>query len=348
MKFFKTAQGRSSIFLAIEGLAKKKKKFIITQSFTCVAVPEAIIKSGYEPFWIDIELQTYSMDIEKLKEAILKFKEDFSAILVQFTYGLIPKYYKEIKEIARENKIPLIEDRCHCNFIHDYSNLILNKKNESFAYCYSFENAKPIKLGRGGLLILNQRDKRVISNIENTYKNFKNQSIFKSALFFAIALAFIIFRNTYFYWPLLDIYRNLAKKGLLPSNFKSTLNDLKFEKMGFIQSSIIYLIRRNYEFRQILLKKFKFYKGVKDSNKRFVYKYPMYVNDKEKAINYCKKKNIAVSDYFNSPIQPLSSDQYFLVNYKESFFKNAEAASCHIIVFDRKPKKNQRKIIQNL
>ena len=210
MKFFKTAQGRSSIFLAIEGLAKKKKKFIITQSFTCVAVPEAIIKSGYEPFWIDIELQTYSMDIEKLKEAILKFKEDFSAILVQFTYGLIPRYYKEIKEIARENNIPLIEDRCHCNFIHDYANLILNKKNESFAYCYSFENAKPIKLGRGGLLILNQRDKRVILNIENTYKNFKNQSIFKSALFFAIALAFILFRNTYFYWPLLDIYRNLA------------------------------------------------------------------------------------------------------------------------------------------
>ena len=74
-EFFKTAQGRSSIFLAIDGLAKKNKKYILTQSFTCVAVPEAIIKSGYEPYWIDIELQTYSMDIQELKEAIKNVKE---------------------------------------------------------------------------------------------------------------------------------------------------------------------------------------------------------------------------------------------------------------------------------
>ena len=151
MNFFKTAQGRSSIFLAIDGLARKNKKFILTQSFTCVAVPEAIIRSGYKPYWIDIELQTYSMDIEELKLAIEKCKGNFAAILIQFTYGLIPRYYTQIKQFARENKIPIIEDRCHCHFIHDYKNLI-SKNNKSYAYCYSFENAKPIKLGRGRIV----------------------------------------------------------------------------------------------------------------------------------------------------------------------------------------------------
>ena len=347
MNFFKTAQGRSSIFLAIDGLARKNKKFIITQSFTCVAVPEAIIRSGYKPYWIDIELQTYSMDIEELKVAIEKCKGNFAAILVQFTYGLIPRYYTQIKQFARENKIPIIEDRCHCHFIHDYKNLIL-KNNKSYAYCYSFENAKPVKLGRGGLLIFNHKDEKVILGIKNTYKNFKNQSIFKSVLFFAIALAYILFRNTNFYWPLLDIYRNLAKKGFLPSNFKSTLKDLKFEKMGLIQSSIISFMKMNFEIRLSLSEKFKFLKFINASNKVFEYKFPLYVNNKKKAINYCKQNKIPVSDYFNSPIQPLSSDQFHKVNYQESFFKNAEAASCHIIVFDKKPKKNLIKIIQNL
>ena len=86
MRLFKTAQGRSSILLAIEGLARKDKKFIITQSFTCVAVPEAIIKSGFKPFWLDIELQTFSIDLEKFKEALKKYEREFAALIFQHTY----------------------------------------------------------------------------------------------------------------------------------------------------------------------------------------------------------------------------------------------------------------------
>ena len=59
MRTYKTAQGRSSLYLAIKALAIKDKKYIITQAFTCSAVPEAIIFSGFTPFWLDIELDTF-------------------------------------------------------------------------------------------------------------------------------------------------------------------------------------------------------------------------------------------------------------------------------------------------
>ena len=85
MRTYKTAQGRSSLYLAIKALAIKDKKYIITQAFTCSAVPEAIIFSGFTPFWLDIELDTFSIDIEKFIEAIEKFPSQFAAIFIQHT-----------------------------------------------------------------------------------------------------------------------------------------------------------------------------------------------------------------------------------------------------------------------
>ena len=317
MRLFKTAQGRTSILLAIEGLARKDKKFIITQSFTCVAVPEAIIKSGYKPFWLDIELQTFSIDLEKFKESLKKYEREFAALIIQHTYGITPKYYNEIKKIALENNIPLIEDRCHCNFMEDYKYLRSNFNSNKIAYCYSFENAKPIKLGRGGLLILSEHDESVLKTVENIYYKFGKQSNLDSILNFSIAIAYIIFRNTKLYWPLLDLYRYFAKKGLLPSNFKSTLKDLKYEKIGLIQFLIISFLIMSIEVDLFLAIKYKSYKAIRKILRIFFKnpkKFPLYVNNKKNAINYCKKNNIAVSDYFNGPVQPLNSDQYHLVD----------------------------------
>ncbi len=343
MRIYKTAQGRTSMLLAIKGLAIKKKKYIITQAFTCAAVPEAIIFAGYTPFWLDIELTTFSINIKKFELAIEKYPDNFAAIFIQHTFGLVPKYYEEIKDLAKRNKIPIIEDRCHCNFVQNHNFLINNPDNEKIAYCYSFENAKPINLGRGGVLLASKFKDEEYNKIDESLKNFKKQSFLKSILHICIAISYNFFYKTIFYWPILRIYRRMASKKLMPSNFNKFLDDFSCERIGFFQEIIISTLIKVSEntfknSKKILLK--SFFKIILHNFIFNANRFPVYVKNKKKAINYCKKKFIPAKDYFNTPIQPLKFEEYKFINYRENICKKAEIASKHIISFDKMPSKS--------
>lgn len=342
MRIFKTSQGRSSLFLAFKAFAKKNKKFIITQAFTCVAVPEAIIAAGYIPLWVDIELDTFSTSEESLKNILKKNQNQIAGILIQHTYGVVPKNYNEMKVLAKQFNIPIIEDRCHCNFLKDYSDqfILKSKSTEAIIYCYSFENAKPITLGRGGILLTNNESNQELNIIKSNYKSFKNQIFFTSVLHLLIAINYILFSSGPFYWPLLRVYRLLAKKNILPSNFRPDLNEMTLNRMGVIQSFIIsfliYLIKvKNNNPRNSL--SFKLSSKVSNYFLKRKSKYPLFVSNKKSVISYCKKNFICVREYFNSPIQPLDDSNFDCAYYKINLCKIAEKAAKHVIVFDIKP-----------
>lgn len=343
MRIFKTSQGRSSLFLAFKTFARKDKKFIITQAFTCVAVPEAIIAAGYKPLWVDIELDTFSISEESLKKILKNHKNEIACILIQHTYGLPPKNYKKLISTGTEYNIPIIEDRCHCNFLKDYSDLFELECSNPIVYCYSFENAKPIKLGRGGILLTKNVSKQQLKIIKFNYKGFKSQNFLKSLLHLIIATNYILFSSSPFYWPLLTFYRFLAKNGILPSNFKSNLRNMVFYKMGIFQSLIISsLILLTKLLKKNIGNSVVHKLGIKLSNYflKGNLKYPIYVNNKKKVINYCKENLIYVKEYFSSPIQPLNESNFDLAYYKINLCKVAEKASKHVVAFDRKPNKS--------
>ena len=340
MRIYKTAQGRSSMFLAIKALADSNKKFIITQAFTCAAVPESIIYAGFQPFWLDIELETFSMDIGSFRDAIKKYPDQFGAIFIQHTFGIIPKYYNKLKDLANAKNIPIIEDRCHCNFLENYFFLKNKKNNEKIAYCFSFENAKPINLGRGGILLTSNFSDLEKINVKKNLKDFKQQSLLKSLLHICISLSYNFFYRTIFYWPILSLYRRLTLLGLMPSNFNKFLDDFSCEKIGIFQDKIlsflVFLVELKLKYKKnILYRLFSklILKNFFNNSKRF----PIFVKDKEKAINICKSRFIPVKDYFNTPIQPLNLEEYSLVNYKNHLCLKAEEASRHIISFDSYP-----------
>jgi len=350
MRTYKTAQGRSSLYLAIKALAIKDKKYIITQAFTCSAVPEAIIFSGFTPFWLDIELDTFSIDIEKFIAVIEKFPSQFAAIFIQHTFGLVPKNYEELKILSKKNNIPIIEDRCHCNYIKNYKYLIRNKSREKIAYCYSFENAKPINLGRGGVLLVSNLSVGEFKKIDKEFKTFKNQNFFKSILHLNIAFLYNFFYKSIFYFPMLSLYRKLANKGIMPSNFNNFLYDFSCENIGYLQDKIIsfltFACRISLDYNSNIIIKNIFINFLNNYFSREE-RLPLYVQNKEKAISICKKNFIPVKDFFNTPIQPLKPNEYKNVNYTNNLCRNAEKASRHIISFDKIPSKKLLMKIKN-
>jgi perosamine synthetase len=155
--FFNSARGALS-FLLMQ-LNDVEKNEIITQSFSCLVVPNAIKFAGYKPIYVDID-ETYNLDIEDLKR---KINEKTKAIIIQNTFG-IPAKIEEILEIAHQNNILVIENLTHSlgakykgKYLGDFGDFAL----------LSFNRNKVISSIIGGALVVN--NKNFLEKIKNSY-----------------------------------------------------------------------------------------------------------------------------------------------------------------------------------
>ncbi len=71
---------------------------VIIPAFTCVVVPNPIIYLGAKPVYVDIDPETYNLDLDKLKTAITSKTR---VIVCQNTYGLSTDLV-EITSLAKE------------------------------------------------------------------------------------------------------------------------------------------------------------------------------------------------------------------------------------------------------
>jgi hypothetical protein len=134
---------------------------VITQAFSCLVVPNAIKFAGYKPIYVDID-ETYNLDIEDLKR---KINERTKAIIIQNTFG-VPAKIDEILEIARQNKILVIENLTH-SLGAKYKGKYLGNFGD-FALL-SFNRNKVISSIIGGALVVN--NKNFLEKIKQNYES---------------------------------------------------------------------------------------------------------------------------------------------------------------------------------
>ena len=122
---------------------------VIVPSFSFFATAEVVNLVGAKPVFVDIEDQTYNIDISKIEAAIT---EKTKAIMFVSLYGQTPDI-DAIMAIGKKHKIPVIEDGAQ-SFGATYK----NKKSCSIAdiSCTSFFPAKPLGCyGDGGAVFFN-------------------------------------------------------------------------------------------------------------------------------------------------------------------------------------------------
>ena len=141
--FFFTNMGRTSLYVILKALNLPRNSKIGVPLYSCTVVFDAIIKSGCVPYFIDIDIDNYTLDPVDLAKKI----GGLSAVVVIHTFGR-PADMDKIKEITGD--VPVIEDCAHS---------ILSKYKEkqtgtlSFASFFSFK--KYLSMGDGGMIILN-------------------------------------------------------------------------------------------------------------------------------------------------------------------------------------------------
>jgi dTDP-4-amino-4,6-dideoxygalactose transaminase len=138
--------GRSALMAILESLEMEKDAEVLLQAFTCNAVANPIIWSGFKPIYVDCDEKTFNIDIEDLER---KITQKSKVLILQHTFGL-PVNIDKILEICQENNLILIEDCAHALGAH-----YQGKKVGTFgkAAFFSFSRDKVISCVYGGMAV---------------------------------------------------------------------------------------------------------------------------------------------------------------------------------------------------
>ena len=139
-------RGRVGLYKILESLGIGKGHEVITQAYTCVAVPEGILASGATPVYVDIDASGYTLDPNDLQRVIT---DKTRAIIVQHTFGL-PADMEPIVQAAQEHNLMIIEDCCHTVKSKHFGQTLGTFGKAAF---YSFEYGKPYPVGAGGSVV---------------------------------------------------------------------------------------------------------------------------------------------------------------------------------------------------
>ncbi len=100
------SSGTDALIIALIALDIKPGDEVITTPFSFFATAETILLLGAKPVFIDIEKDTYNLDPNKIKSAITR---NTKVIMPVSLYGQ-PANFETINNLAKEYKIPVIED----------------------------------------------------------------------------------------------------------------------------------------------------------------------------------------------------------------------------------------------
>lgn len=142
--------GTDALQLALLACGIKKGDEIITVPNSFIATSLAIFNVGAKPVFVDIDPETYNIDVEQIEE---KISEKTKAILPVHLYGHVCEMDK-IRKIARKHRLKIIED---CAQAHGSE--YRRKKAPIFGVgCFSFYPPKNLgAYGDGGIVVTDDR-----------------------------------------------------------------------------------------------------------------------------------------------------------------------------------------------
>lgn len=148
-----TTSCTTALHLSLIALGIKKGDKVIVPSFTFVATSNVVEYVNAKPVFVDINLNTFNIDENKIED-ILKEEKNVKAIIPVNLFGLCANLPK-ITEISKEYNIKVIEDSA-CGF----GSYINQKHSGTFGDvgCFSFHPRKVITTGEGGIIVTDDED----------------------------------------------------------------------------------------------------------------------------------------------------------------------------------------------
>ena len=146
-----THSGTAALQLSLIACGIGDRDEVITVPNTYIATALAISNVGARPVFVDIDEETYNIDINKIEEAIT---DKTKAIIPVHLYGN-PAEMKRIMRLAKKYNLKVIEDACQAHGA-EYSGKKVGSIGD--AGCFSFFTSKNLScLGNGGMIATDSR-----------------------------------------------------------------------------------------------------------------------------------------------------------------------------------------------
>jgi dTDP-4-amino-4,6-dideoxygalactose transaminase len=318
--------GRSALFKILEAIPRDNRTEVIVQSYTCVVVVNAIKAAGYKPVYVDVDENGINMSVTDFKKQINK---QTRAVIVQHTFGF-PDMIDEIKTIAKEYKIFLIEDLAHSVTTTYKKELVGTFGDAAFI---SFGSGKLLSASRGGVALTRKLKLGVedILPMEDVWKH-----LFKIVFFWLAKPFYYVFKA-----GKIKLYV-FSKLGFFPKVItKEEKNGEAPEVFNFSPklASVAYLQwknrQKNKNHRQKIAKVYN--SNLQETVELLPYnsdssymRFPIFVDDPENLYSFMKKHHVLLgAEWSGSVIVPKTIDLR-KTKYKGQS-KNAEKTALRIL-----------------
>jgi dTDP-4-amino-4,6-dideoxygalactose transaminase len=145
------ANGTVTLEIALRAAGVRPGDEVIVPAYTYVATATAPLVVGAIPIFVDIEPDTYNMDVRRVAEAI----GEHTRAIIPVHFGGQPCDMDAINALADQHSLVVIEDAAHA-----HGSAYLGRKCGSLGALasFSFQASKNMTAGEGGIITTNHAD----------------------------------------------------------------------------------------------------------------------------------------------------------------------------------------------
>jgi perosamine synthetase len=334
---FGSARSGLAAFLNASGVGQGDE--VIISSYTCLAVPTAIVAVGATPVYIDINPRSLSLDEKLLWSSVTARTK---AIIVQHTLGN-PAPIVEIQRKAIAKGLLVIED-CALSLGTKIGDQYVGTLGD--AAIFSMELSKTLSSGWGGLLLVNNTN--LVPEIMQVYDDVPEQGIVQSTKDLIQTIistwcsypTLFEFPGKYVFW--LCEKTRLFRQSTPESEFDGIVAPNFVEKMGGAQTLLAILQWQN--FRDITdqcaanhdffcneLKSLGYLVHCEENENVVMVanRVSFLVKNPPQIIQLFKREKIELGVWFDGPLSPVPTADVF--NYQTGSFPSAEHVASHAV-----------------
>ena len=154
--------GTAALHLSLDSIDVKSKEVLVS-SLTFVSTVHSIVHNGGKPVFVDVDPKTMCIDIIDLKKKITKK----SKVIIPVHFGGLPCNMIDIKKIAKQKKLHIVEDAAHAFGAKVSGNMI---GSSSEMVCFSFHPVKNLSVPKGGAIAINSKNAKKIKKKLNSMR----------------------------------------------------------------------------------------------------------------------------------------------------------------------------------
>jgi len=153
------ANGTAGLHLIALALGWGKEDIIITSPITFLASANCILYVGATPDFVDIDPQTYTIDVNKLEDKIKEYRNKNKRIkaVIGVDYAGLPCDWESLRELSKKYDLQLVNDNCHALGAEMDGDIGYACKYAD-AVNMSFHPVKHITTGEGGAVLTNNQE----------------------------------------------------------------------------------------------------------------------------------------------------------------------------------------------